>query len=290
MRRARGVGAGGGACAGPSLLGSWEGRSAEAWVRRLSVATAEFHARIGSTNDRARALVAEGRRRPAVVVADRQSAGRGRRGRSWVSDTPLGLWFTMVRDGDAGGAAAAPLLVGLGVARGLESVLPGLRVGIKWPNDLMAGGRKLGGVLCERAGGSVLAGVGLNLNHAPGDLPGGLETPATSALVASGAGVSRGRALAGIVDRLPEAWAHPGSAIPARELAELEARSSLRGRRLSVDGVVRHSSGRPGAVEGLAVTAGNIRPDGALEVRDAGGARLEVIAGSINWNAGTTGS
>lgn len=290
MRRPGAAGAGAGASAGSSLLGSWEGRSAEAWVRRLSVATAEFHARIGSTSDRARALVAEGRRRPAVVVADRQSAGRGRRGRRWVSDTPLGLWFTMVCDGDAGGAAAVPLRVGLGVARGLESVLPGLRVGIKWPNDLMVGERKLGGLLCERAGGAVLAGVGLNLNHAPGDLPAGLRTPATSARAASGLRVSRGRALAAIVDRLPEAWARSGASIPARELAELEARSSLRGRRLSVDGVVRHSSERPRAVEALAATAGNIRPDGALEVRDAAGTRLEVIAGSVNWNAGTSGS
>ena len=290
MRGTGGVGAGERGSAGSRLMGAWEGRTAEAWARRLSIATVEFHARIESTNDRARALVAEGWQRPAVVVADRQSAGRGRRGRSWVSDTPLGLWFTVVADTAAGGAAVLPLRVGLEVARVLESVAAGLRVEIKWPNDLLAGGKKLGGVLCEQAGEAVLAGVGLNLNHAQGDLPVGLETLATSVLVGGGSRVSRARVLAGVVDELSEVWAHPGPPIPSAELAALEARSPLRGRRLSVDGVVRHSSERPRAVQGLTVTGGSIRPDGTLEVRDDAGTRLRVIAGSIRTNSGTSRS
>ena len=286
----RGVGAGGRVFAGSPLLENWEGRSAEGWAGRLRVATVEFHARIGSTGDRARELVAEGWPRPAVVVAERQSAGRGRRGRSWVSDTPLGLWFTLAADADAEGTAALPLRVGLGVARGLEALVPGMRIEVKWPNDLLAGGKKLGGVLCEQAGGAILAGVGLNLNHALGDLPAGLETPATSVRVASGLRVSRGRALARIIDELPEVWARLGRPIPAAELAELEARSPLLGRRLAVDGVVRHSSERPRAVTGLPVTGGNIRPDGTLEVRDDTGTRLRVMAGSIRANPGTSRS
>ena len=286
----RGVGAGRRVSADAPLLESWEGRSAEAWADRLRVATVEFHVRIGSTSDRARELVAEGWPRPAVVVAERQSAGRGRRGRSWVSDTPLGLWFTLVADADAEGTAALPLRVGLGVARGLEALVPGMRFEVKWPNDLLAGGKKLGGVLCEQAGGAVFAGVGLNLNHAYGDLPAGLEAPATSVRLAGGLRVFRGRALAAIIDELPEVWAQPGAAIPAAELAELQARSPLRGRRLAVDGVVRHSSERPRAVEGLPATGGNIRPDGTLEVRDDTGTRLRVMAGSIRPDPGTARS
>ena len=290
MKGAGGVGTGERVSAGSPLLGTWEGRSAEAWARRLSVATVEFHARIESTSDRARALVAEGWQRPAVVVADRQSAGRGRRGRSWVSDTPLGLWFTVVADAAAGGTPVLPLRVGLGVARALESVVTGLRVEIKWPNDLLAGGKKLGGVLCEQCGETVLAGVGLNLNHSQGDLPAGLETPATSVRVAGGHRVSRARVLAKVIDELSEVWTHPGPPIPSAELAALEARSPLRGRRLSVDGVVRHSSERPRAAQGLTVTGGSIRPDGTLEVRDDAGTRLRVIAGSIRTNPGTSRS
>ena len=261
-----------------------------AWAGRLGVATVEFHARVGSTNDRAKALVAAGRPRPAVVVADRQSAGRGRRGRSWVSDTPLGLWFTVVADAVAAGTAVLPLRVGLGVARGLESLVPGMRIGVRWPNDVMIGGGKLGGVLCERAGGAVIAGIGLNLNHAGDDLPAGLRTPATSVRVASGRAVSRARVLARVIGGLREVWADPGPPIPAGELRELEVRSPIRGRRLAVDGVVRHSSKRPRAVRGLAVTGGSIRPDGTLDVRDDAGTRLRVIAGSVRSNPRTSRS
>lgn len=280
----------GGRSAGPSLLRAWGGFPADAWARRLGVATVEFHARVASTSDRARTLAAEGWPRPAVVVADRQSAGRGRRGRRWVSDTPLGLWFTVVADPVAGGAAGLPLRVGLGVARGLECLVPDVRIGIRWPNDLMIEGGKLGGVLCEETGCAVLAGIGLNLNHAHDDLPGGLETAATSVLAAARVRVSRARVLASVIDELSGVWAHPGPPIPAVELAELNARSPLRGSRLSAEGAVRRSSGPPRAVRGLRVTGGDILPDGALEVRDDAGTLLRMIAGSVRSNPETPGS
>ena len=197
-----GEGTGGGAAAGPDLLAAWEGRSAEAWARRLSVETVEFHATVSSTNDRARVLAGEGWPVPAVVVADRQSAGRGRRGRRWVSDSPLGLWFTVAWEVGESVVGGLPLRVGLGVARGVESVVPGLRVKVKWPNDLVVNGRKLGGVLCERCGVHVLVGVGLNLNHERGDFPLALETAATSIRLATDRLVSRASG-AGGGDRRP---------------------------------------------------------------------------------------
>ena len=210
------------------------------------------------------AAAGRGRGRPA-------ERGAGPAGRRWVSDTPLGLWFTVAADAGAGSTSVLPLRVGLGVARGLEAVVPGVRVEIKWPNDLLVAGAKLGGVLCEQVGEAVLTGVGLNLNHARDDLPAGLRTRATSVRVAGGRTVSRARVLARVIDELPEVWAHTGPPIPASELAALEARSPLRGRRLAVDGVVGHSSGRPRAVEGLPVTGGSLRPDGTLEVRTTPG-------------------
>ena len=285
-----GEGTGGEAAAGPALLAAWEGHSAEAWARRLPVATVEFRATVSSTNDRARALVGEAWPVPAVVVADRQSAGRGRRGRRWVSDTPLGLWFTVAWEVGEGVVGGLPLRVGLGVARGVESVVPGLRVDVKWPNDLVVEGRKLGGVLCERCGVHVLVGVGLNLNHERGDFPIGLDTAATSIRLAAGRRVSRARVLTQVVDALVGIWARPHSQIPTSELAELEVRSSLAGRRLWIDGIVRDSSGRPRTVEGVPVTAGTILADGSLEVRDAAGRRLRFIAGTIRRHTVTSGS
>ena len=271
-------------------MAGWEGRSAEAWARRLSVPTVEFHATVPSTNDRARVLAGEGWPLPAVVVAERQSAGRGRWGRRWESDTPRGLWLTVAWEAGEGSAGGLPLRVGLGVAVGVESVVPELRVKVKWPNDLVVGGRKLGGVLCERGGEHVLVGIGLNLNHERGDFPAALRTTATSIRLAGGRPVSRARILAKVIDALAGIRVSPQSEIPACELAELNARSPLAGRSLWIDGIVRHSSERPRTVEGLPVTAGSILADGSLEVHDDTGGRLRFIAGTIRRQTTSPGS
>ena len=266
-------------------LDSWRGRPTRAWAERLGVATAEFHARIGSTSDRARVLVEEGWPLPAIVLADRQLAGRGRQGRRWASDTARGLWFTIARPGSGDAAATLPLRVGLAVARVLDTAAPRIRTDVKWPNDIMLAGRKVGGILCEHVRGALLVGIGINLNQPPEELPEGLVPPATSLLLHTGRPMSRARVLERLADELAAVW--PGSAaeIPAGELEELNARSALQGRRLSVSGVVRHSSGPPCKVEALSATGGRVLADGALEIRDDTGARLRVIAGSAeSWS------
>ncbi len=277
---------------GPTAL--WEGRSAEAWARRLPVETVELHARITSTNDRARDLVARGSplpappalpALPALVVADRQSAGRGRRGRRWMSDTPLGLWCTVVRSWTGRNLGPLSLRVGLAAARGIESAAPGLRVEVKWPNDLLVSGRKLGGILCERAGGAVLVGIGVNVNQHLRDLPLGLAPAPTSVLAESGHSTPRGRLLEAIMESLEQVWARPGHSIPRAELAALQARSPLGGRRLSVDGAVRHSSGGPRTVRGLVATSTGLHSDGSLGLKDEGGRCLALIAGSVSWQS-----
>ena len=266
----------------PSPAVQWEGRSAAQWARRFSVPTVEVHARIGSTNDRAMALARAGSPLPALVLADRQSAGRGRRGRRWISDTPLGLWITVARAWEGGEVGALPLRVGLAAARAVEAVARGLRVDVKWPNDIFVDGRKLGGILCERADGIVLAGIGLNVNHNRRDLPLGLAPAPTSVLLESGRKTQRGRLLDAVMKTLAEVWARPGPSIPPAELRALEARSALRGRMLSVDGAVRRSSGHPRTARGLVATATGLQPDGTLGLKDQGGRRLTLIAGSIS--------
>ncbi len=267
-----------------TLLASWEGRGVAEWVERLGVATAEFHSRIGSTSDRARLLAEEGRPLPAIVVAGRQERGRGRRGRRWVSDSRSGLWFTAVRGGNSPAVDVLPLRAGLAVAVALESVAPSLRARVKWPNDLVAGGRKLGGILCERVRGAVLMGVGINLNHLPDELP-AVAPPATSVRLECGRPVRRGEVLASVADALGRLWTRPAAHIPAAELEALNARSALNGRPLSVSGVVRDSTRGPRAVEGLAATGMGLLPDGSLEVRDRAGERWCVIAGTVElWS------
>ncbi len=268
----------------------WEGQDVQEWARRLGAPTAEFHARIDSTNDRARELVRAGLPLPALVVADRQSAGRGRRGRRWESDTPLGLWLTVaVATAPSSTAHILPLRIGLAVARALESLVPDLRLAIKWPNDLTASGGKLGGVLCERVGDALLAGIGLNLAHSRADLPPGLETPATSVLLETGQRLSRGRALppvwtaatAACRTSAPNGASSPSAALAPTERAALDRRSPLLGQRVVVDGVVLGPHGDARSVRSLSAVAGGLAPDGSLYVRDEQGVAARLVTGSV---------
>ena len=264
----------------------WEGLPAEAWADKLGIPMMEFHSRIGSTSDRARQLVEGGHRLPAIVVADRQSAGRGRRDRRWESDSTRGLWLTAAFAGQGSEDPSLPLRVGLAASRALEALAPEVRVQVKWPNDVVVGDRKLGGILCEGMPGAVLIGIGLNLNHAEAELPVEVDSPATSLLLENGARpVPRGSALARLADALTALRARPHAGIPADDLAELNSRSALEGRRLSASGVVRDCTGSVRRVADLAATVGEILPDGSLELRDDTGARLQLVAGSVeSWS------
>jgi BirA family biotin operon repressor/biotin-[acetyl-CoA-carboxylase] ligase len=82
-----------------------------------------------------------------LIVALEQTAGRGRQGRSWVSRRGLGLYATLLLAVDEAKLQSLPLVVGVGLARGLEEV--GCEARLKWPNDLQVRGRKLGGILIE---------------------------------------------------------------------------------------------------------------------------------------------
>lgn len=270
------------AAAPAELLAEWGGATAAEWASRFGFATAEFHARIPSTNDRARALVRAGRPRPALVVASRQSGGKGRHGRRWVSDSPLGLWFSVALPGARDPADPVPLRAGLAAALAVESLAPGLAAGLKWPNDLVAGPehRKFGGVLCERAAGATIVGIGLDLNHRRSDLPAHLADRATSALVETGRRLSRAATLEALLVRL-DACRLPAASIPPEELAQVNARSVLAGRGAFASGVACAPSGEQRAVEALPVVCGRVLADGSLELRTAVGETLRLVAGSL---------
>lgn len=222
---------------------------------------------VGSTMDLLHQLAAEGAAAGTIVVAGEQTSGRGSRGRPWRSP-PGGLWASaLFRPREAAGVELFSLRVGLVVAEAIEAIgrRAGLRVAVKWPNDLMLDDRKVGGILCEaRWQGAalawVVAGVGVNVTNAvppevggairladrlPDAEPGALEPEVTKRL----------RSLESSGDRLTRA-----------ELAALRARDWLRGRRLQAP--------LPGSAEGIA-------EDGALLVRDTAGAIQAVRAGTI---------
>lgn len=141
---------------------------------------------IDSTSARARELLANGKPAPFAVVAEHQTAGRGRRGHKWES--PIGnLYVTFVLPPlakFASDASLAPLKAAVCCARALRYLL-GLRLTLKWPNDLLFAGQKIGGLLCETSlvgqdAGEVLVGLGLNTQCAPALA--GVDAPRAGAL------------------------------------------------------------------------------------------------------------
>jgi BirA family transcriptional regulator, biotin operon repressor / biotin---[acetyl-CoA-carboxylase] ligase len=127
--------------------------------------------------ERARTGAPEG----AVLVAEEQSAGRGRMGRAWLSPPRAALTFSvLLRPGAVPPARRAwlPLLAGVATATALRPVT-GLAAELKWPNDLLIGHRKLAGILAEQSGDAVVVGIGLNVSTGRAELP----APAASSLM-----------------------------------------------------------------------------------------------------------
>lgn len=136
----------------------------------------------GSTNDEAFARAADATVR--AVAAAEQTAGRGRRGRTWLSPAGCGLYLTwLCRPGPLLGVL--PLLAAVATAELCTAL--GVRPTLKWPNDLLVGGRKLAGILCEaRSEGRhvrAAVGIGLNLRTPPGGYPADVPAVALDALV-----------------------------------------------------------------------------------------------------------
>lgn len=152
-----------------------------------------------STNDDARALAEAGAPDGRVVLALRQTEGRGRRGAAWFSPPGEALAFSvLVRPQEP--KALWPrlaLAAGLAVAEALEAHTP--LVGIKWPNDVWAGGKKIAGILVEAGRDFVIVGIGLNVNTA--SFPPEISEIATSLAIATGSRHSRPQVLAEVLKR-----------------------------------------------------------------------------------------
>ncbi len=253
----------------------WEGRGAEELAAAWGVPAVHLFARAGSTNDAARALAEGGAPAGTAVLAEEQTAGRGRGGKSWASPPGLGVWLSVVlRPPALPAPGLLPLRVGLAAAEALDAFARPGRVEVKWPNDLQVEGRKLGGILCEgswegAAPAFVVVGIGVNAGHAPEDFPEELRPHATSLRVASGARPDRAE-VAGALVRAVAGLRAFAAALDAAECAGLEGRDALRGREVRVTG------GPP-----LTGTALGINPEGALLLRTPGGVLRPVTSGTV---------
>jgi BirA family transcriptional regulator, biotin operon repressor / biotin---[acetyl-CoA-carboxylase] ligase len=207
-----------------------------------------------STMDEAHALARRGEPAGVLVIADRQSAGRGRGGNSWSSRGLSGLWMTLLeRPSDASMLRVLSLRLGLVIAEALQQFSDDRvqvnRVQVKWPNDLLTARGKLGGILVEARWREstvdwVAIGVGINLT-----LP-----PAMSSAAALRSGTSRASLLRAVVP-VVRAALQGGAVLSATELDAWHSRDFAAGRRI------------------VAPVAGQVRgiaADGALLVREPG--------------------
>lgn len=129
----------------------------------------ELHPTLGSTSDRLKDLARGGAPEGSVVLADAQTAGHGRQGRSWLS--PAGNLHVSILFRPPAAVPLLPLAAGVAVAEAVQEL--GVDARLKWPNDVMIGERKLGGILTQASAGGlglewVVLGIGLNVGVAPG--------------------------------------------------------------------------------------------------------------------------
>jgi len=232
--------------------------------------------RTDSTNRVALELGQAGEPEGAVVVAEEQTAGRGRAGRSWASERGTGIYVTVLLRPRIAPVQAPLLTMMAGIsARAAVAAITGLAVDLKWPNDLMIGGRKIGGILTEMhaeptAVRFVIVGIGLNVNQEK--FPAELGGAATSLRLESGKRQSRVEILTRLLREFEgdySRFVREGSASVVEKFIEVS--SYVRGKRVKVT---------TGAETFTGVTAG-LTAEGLLRVERGDGEIFTVIAGDV---------
>jgi len=224
-----------------------------------------------STQDVARREADEGAVEGTAVIAEEQTAGRGRLGRSWVSPAGRNIYVTIVLRPDLARLRILGMAAPLAVARAVESAA-GLSALLKWPNDVLVSGRKLSGVLIdsELYGGDAryaLVGIGVNVNF---DIEEDSEIAsiATSIKREAGHPVSREDVLAAVLNEFEELYL---STSPSDVRDAWKARLDTLGREVRV-------TFRGAVHEGLAE---DVDADGSLVLRLADGSKLAIEAGEV---------
>ena len=232
--------------------------------------------RVGSTNDTARRLAEDGAPEGTVVVAEEQTGGRGRLGRTWLSRKTKDILLSQILrpEVDPAQAPGLNLVVGLAASQAIREVA-GIPTDLKWPNDVLTRRGKCCGVLTEMSADPgkvhfVIVGVGINVNG--GSLPGAIAGRASTLEQAAGGRVSRPRLVAALLNHLEPLYLvfleHGLQPLLERWMA---FSSSVRGRPVLVSNLGRSIRG----------TTAGLSEQGALRVSREDGAVEEVLAGDV---------
>jgi BirA family biotin operon repressor/biotin-[acetyl-CoA-carboxylase] ligase len=237
-----------------------------------------FHRRTLSTNADAFRLAEEGAAEGTVVIADAQSAGKGRRGRAWSSPDAVNLYCSVVLRPSIMPHEAPQLtfLSAVAVARAIEATTF-LKPEIKWPNDLLIDGKKVAGLLNEMSAETdginfVILGIGVNLNMTIDQFPSDLRHPATSILIESGSPVVRSRFTGIILNELDKLYTDFLASGFAPVRREWQQRCNANGRSVVV------SDAGTGVVSGMFA---GIDEDGALLVKIGEGRIERILSGDV---------
>jgi BirA family biotin operon repressor/biotin-[acetyl-CoA-carboxylase] ligase len=230
-----------------------------------------------STNDVIEKLARDGVKEGVVVFAESQTKGRGRLGRKWVSPTHKGLWFSVLLRPELSPQETTQLTVASATAlrRAIKNVV-GIAAEIKWPNDLLIGGKKVVGILTEMSAEvdrvrHVILGIGVDVNQDAGEFPPELRKIATSLKIEAGEEISRAELAVEILHELDFDYARIcGGKFPA-VADEWESSCATIGRNVTVHIGDRKIRGR----------AESLADDGALLVRTEHGHLERIIGGDV---------
>jgi BirA family biotin operon repressor/biotin-[acetyl-CoA-carboxylase] ligase len=236
-----------------------------------------YFSEIDSTNRYARQLAENGAREGEIVIAEAQTQGRGRLGRRWQSPPFANIYFSVILRPRLPPAHAPQitLMAAVALAETVASIIAQSAT-IKWPNDILVGGKKLAGILTEAACDSerlhyVILGIGVNLNYRLAAMPDEIRTRATSIAELIGKSVSRESFLRRLIHDLDRCYGELEEAGFGSLAPRWEAQFGLRGQRVRVELFDQIVTG----------WARGIDRDGALLVQDDQGRMQRVIAGDV---------
>jgi BirA family biotin operon repressor/biotin-[acetyl-CoA-carboxylase] ligase len=232
-----------------------------------------------STNSLVLASEAYVDRHGLVVVARRQTAGRGRMGRTW-HDLPGDQLFASIVAHPRMAAAETPvvaLIAGLALAQAIQETA-GLDVRLKWPNDALVRGRKAAGILVESSPGRtgaprLVIGIGVNCQGGPGDIPPELRQRITTLSLEAGRPVGPQAVLQALLPRLDALLERLVAGERAALLGEWAQAARVSGRWVLLPGAAVPAHG---IVQGIS-------PEGHLVVEDVAGVRHRVVSGEVTW-------
>jgi BirA family biotin operon repressor/biotin-[acetyl-CoA-carboxylase] ligase len=245
-------------------------------TRRLGKSL-HYFSEIDSTNAYARRFAEQGAGEGAVIIAEAQTRGRGRSNRSWVSPPFVNLYFSVILRPQLPPVHAPQLTLMAAVALTdtIAEFLPSPPI-IKWPNDILVGGKKLAGVLTESSCDSeriefVILGIGVNLNYPVASMPEVIRERATSIVSLTEKNVSREAFMRRLIQDLDRCYGELEEVGFNSLATRWEAVFGLRGKKVRVEMAEQIMIG----------TARGIDKDGALILEDERGERQRIVAGDV---------